>query len=347
MACAVLASPALAAGGAPSPLDALPAASAPRTVPYAIGTSVHFRGHVTNVGARIDQAHPGMRLTADQRQVTTVVAGGGLAFAQIIGSGADLVHIVGRISPRGGWTDLAMSAGSMSLVAVTPAGAVGMPESGRLYRADGRLIATFTGSRTANCSFCGMEAAGQHLVVERKPAFPGAQHQGWWLWTPPAAPARLPAGYRSLGRLGAGWLGAPAGTGCWQVAPAASPSATRARICSQTLPLVSADGERAVIVQAGRMRVVSTRTGLGTGLARIGALPNWAPDGTGGAVRYLIPAAWETSDSYLATARDDRTLAMVRCSARTGRCERAVRSTVRPGVSRIVMERGQESITMR
>jgi hypothetical protein len=347
LAVAVLPAPPMAVSAAvaaptvagPSPLLVLPVGRPPRAVPYAIGTAVHHRGHVTDVSAWFSQAFPGARPGPAQRELTTVVGGGRYAWAQLTGSAADLVHAVGRIGPRGGWTGFHTSIGDWSRLAVTTRGTVVMPESAQLFRADGRLLASFTGSATLSCGFCASAAAGTHVVVQRRPAAPGVPFQGTWLWTPPNAPVRLPDGVQAVGRLGPGWLAVPAGSSCWRIAPAAAPSAVRARICSQALPLVAADGARAVVVQSGRMRVVDTRTGSQLGLARLGALTSWTINGPG-PIRYVVPAAWESSDSYLATARDDTVLAVVRCSLRTGRCERAVTATVRAGVSRIVLERG-------
>jgi hypothetical protein len=96
------------------------------------------------------------------------------------------------------------------------------------------------------------------------------------------------------------------------------------------------------------MRVVDTRTGAQLSLAGLGPLAGWSPVGgsTGrGTVRYVVPVAWESTDAYLATARDNQELAIVRCSATTGRCERAVRAAVRPGAGAIVSERGPADAT--
>lgn len=337
--------PGVAAAAPRSPLDVLPAGAAPTSVPYAIGTSVYFRGHVTDVRSRF----PGVLIKPTGRQLTTVMGGAGYAWPQLTGLSVDLGHYVGRIGPRGGWTGFHASSGTWSRVAVTTNGAVAMPEEGRLYRADGRLITSFTGTPTSTCpGYCAPEAAGPHVVMQlTDDVMTGTPRHTAWLWSPPASPTRLPDGYRALGRLGAGWLGAPDGATCWRVAPAAAPTATRARICSQTLPLVSADGTRAAVVQAGRVRVVDTRTAAGVSLARF-ALPRWAPTQGSNAsypAAYAVPAAWESADSYLVVARDDTVLALVRCSVRTGRCERAVRSAVRTGVDRIVTERGLEDVT--
>jgi hypothetical protein len=310
-------------------------------VPYAIGTRVYYHGHVTDVSARFDRGFPGIRPGAEQ--LTAVVGGGGYAWAQLSGAAVDMAHVVGRIGPGGGWTGFHASAGGMSTVAVTTTGAVVMPESGQVFWPDGRLVASFR-PRPAACGHCVPAAAGAQVVLQQYPDLPGPG-LGTWLWAPPARPTRLPDdGYRALGRSGSGWLGAPAGSNCWRVAPVPDPTATRARFCSMTLPLVSPDGTRVIVVQAGRVRAVDTRTAADLGPAAIRPLTVWAPTGAGGAFRYLVPAAWESSDSYLVTARDDQVLALLRCSVRSGRCERAVRATVRAGVTGIVTERGPESI---
>jgi hypothetical protein len=46
------------------------------------------------------------------------------------------------------------------------------------------------------------------------------------------------------------------------------------------------------------------------------------------------------AETYVVTARIDDVLALVTCNARTGDCRRTVRVLARPGVDRIVTERG-------
>ncbi|MDP9239768.1 MAG: hypothetical protein M3O55_03885, partial [Actinomycetota bacterium] len=141
--------------------------------------------------------------------------------------------------------------------------------------------------------------------------------------------------YAAVGRLGVGWLGARLDKFCWQTASANHPYTRRTpRLCSMAKPLLSPDGTRAVLVQSGRVVVVDARSGAVVSTASMAAITRWAP-GT----REAVPAAWETTDSYLINARYDGALALVRCSAATGACNRAVRSYVRTGVSAIVTER--------
>jgi hypothetical protein len=332
-----------------SPLDALPAGPSPIGVPYAIGTRVYFHGRITDLSSRFDQIAGGRRLPAAQRQFDTVVGAAGFAWTQITAPGVDLVHAVGTVSATGGYTPFHTSSGSSSTLDVTTGGAVAMPENGEIYQTDGRFLAAFTGSPGIDCGSCAMSAVGPRLLIDQTSSAPSLEHLGTWLWYPPAAIQRLPDSYRAVGRWGAGWLGYLVSPGCWRTAPANAPNALRATICSMTTPLVSADGTRAVVVQSGRAVVLDTRTGATISRAGLTASAGWQPPGTGGAVtpapvKYVVPATWESTDSYLLTARDDTVVALLRCSVRTGACQRAVRAAVRAGVDRIVTERGPDAI---
>jgi hypothetical protein len=332
-----------------SPLDLLPAGPAPTEVPYSIGTRVYYQGRIADLSSRFDQLAGGVRLAATQRQLTAVVAAAGFAWTQITVSGVDLVHAVGKVSATGGYTPFHTSSGSSSTLDVTVGGAVAMPGSGQIYQSDGRFLAAFTGSPGIDCGSCATSAVGVRLLVDQTAGVPGLEHLGTWLWYPPAAIQPLPDSYRAVGRWGIGWLGSVVSPGCWRTAPAVAPAALRATICSMTRPLVSADGTRAVVVQSGRALVLDTRSGATVSRATLAALSGWQPPTAGGAaapapVRYVVPATWEAPDSYLLTTRDDAVLALVRCSVRTGTCQRAVRAPVRTGVDRIVTERGPTAI---
>jgi hypothetical protein len=327
-----------------SPLDALPVGPAPTAVPYGIGTRLYVGGRVLDVAARFTAAFPGVRPTSAQRQFAAVVGAGGFAWTQILGSGVDVVHLVGRVSSSG-YVPFHTSIGSLSRLDASASGTVAMPESGQVFRPDGRLLASFTGSAGIDCGSCATSAVGPRWVVVQNAGPPHPEHLGTWLWLPPAAIQKLPDSYRALGRLGTGWLGDEVSPGCWRTAPATAPTRLRAKLCSQAIPLVGADGRYAVVVQGDRARVLDTVTGTTRSVASLAALPGWNPptaSGTpaSGPVRYLVPAAWESADSYLMAARDDGVLALVRCSVRTGTCRRAVRAAVRDGVDRIVTERG-------
>ena len=341
------ANPAAAAPAPRSPLDALPAGRPPLSVPYALGMTVYYRGHRTSLNPLYDKIWgiPHTPRTTDRPRI--VIGGGGYAWAQLSIAATDMANVVGRISPSGRWKQFHISTGDASRVSVTTAPLVAVPEDGLLLRTDGRKVASFTGNLNTSYNFFESSAAGRYVVVHRHPNAPGAPDMGMWLWSPSVKPFQLPDGYRALGRLGAGWLGAPAGTTpgarCWHVAPASAPLKTRpGTLCSMTLPLVSADGAKAVVVQGGRVRVLDTVTGAQIRAARIPALSGWSFWTT--PYRYLIPAAWESADSYLVTARDDKVIALLRCSISTGRCERAVRAVTRPGIDIVVTERGFEDV---
>ncbi|MDQ1289312.1 MAG: hypothetical protein QG622_2878, partial [Actinomycetota bacterium] len=201
-----------------SPLDALPAGRPPLSVPYALGMTVYYRGHRTSLNPLYDKTwgRPHTPRTTDRPR--TVIGGGGYAWAQLSIPVTDMANVVGRISPSGRWKQFHFSLGGSSRVSVTTTPLVATPEDGFLFRTNGRKVASFGG-----CGTCESSAAGRYVVVHRWPESPGVPDQGIWLWSPSLKPYRLPDGYRALGRLGAGWLGAPAGTTpgarCWHVAP--------------------------------------------------------------------------------------------------------------------------------
>jgi len=316
--------------------DTLPAGPPPTAVPYGIGTRVYFAGHVTDLQDRFAAAFPRGDVPAQQRQFTTVTGSAGFAWTQFTGAGADVVHVVGQVSAAGGYTPFQRSTGRTSTLAVTTTGLLAMPESGQVYAARGSFVAAFTGSVNIDCGSCAVTAAGPRLVLDQWTGPTGQpEHQATWLWLPPAAIQRIDDRFRAVGRLGPGWLGLRDDDGCWRIAPATAPDRLGAGVCSLTTPLVDADGGRAVVVQAGRVRVVDPRTGAVLSTAALPAIPGWDPG-----LRYAVPAVWETADAYLVTVRVDSALALVRCSAARGTCQRSVRATVRPGVDRIVTERG-------
>jgi hypothetical protein len=313
-------------------------------VPYAIGTRLYFAGQVVDLSGRFTAAFPGLTPTPSQRQFATVVGGAGFAWTQIVGSGTDVVNIAGRVSRDGGYTPFHTSSGRSSLLAITTGGLVAMPENGQVYDTSGGFRGAFTGSAGIDCGSCAPTAAGPRLVIDQWSGVPGTpDHQGTWLWYPPAAIEKIDDRLVAVGRLGGGTLGLRLGDGCWRTAPATAPTRLGARICSLTRPLVSADGRRAVVVQGGRVVVLDPVTGSLVSRASMPAIDRWAPPSataTVAHVRYAVPAAWESADSYLVSARYDTSLALVRCSVRTGACTRAVRAAVRPGVDGIVTERG-------
>jgi len=339
------------AAPAPDVLGALPSGPPPARVPYGIGTRIFFAGHGSNQAARFDAAFPGTTPSPDQRQFAAVVGGAGFAWTQITGSGADAVHLLARVDAAGRSLGLPTTVGRASVLAVTTSGLVAQPENGHVLTPSGAFRSAFTGSPAIDCGSCAPAAAGPRLVIDQWTGV-GAppQHQATWLWEPPSTIRQLDDRFRAVGRLGTGWLGLLVAPGCWQVAPSTAPERLGPAICSLTTPLVSADGRRAAVVRDGRVLVVDPLTGATVRAAAMGRIAGWsprsAPGGPGapghvrGTVRYAVPTVWESDDAFLVTVRVDQALALVRCSTATGECRRAVTSRVRPGVDRIVTERG-------
>ena len=73
----------------------------------------------------------------------------------------------------------------------------------------------------------------------------------------------------------------------------------------------------------------NTATGAQINATNAPTLPNWDSS------HFYSPLQWEDATHYLVSARDGTNLAILRCST-TGACERAVTSTIRAGVTKIV-----------
>lgn len=313
------------------PFDLIPAGPAPTTVPYGIGTRVFYGGTVSDIASSFTADNAG------EREFDRVAGSLGITYTQFFAYGADCLPIIGRIAPAVPWRRVVEGLGGCKVFDVSTGGLVGVPDDVAAYRSTGTLYANYPRVNPRELPGAGSDdvyAAGERFVVDEWGA---ARLQGVFLWYPGGTPQKLPNNYSAVGRLGVGWLGARQGsTSCWKTAPADHPYRLRPPIlCSQAKPLLSADGTRAVLVQSGRVVVLDARTGTLVSTATLPAITGWLP-GT----REAVPAAWESTDSYLIEARYDGALALVRCSAATGTCNRGVRSFVRTGVSRIVTERG-------
>lgn len=131
---------------------------------------------------------------------------------------------------------------------------------------------------------------------------------------------------------GTGWIATADSHGsvCYRTAAVSTPTTLRARICSQTLPMLSDDGTKAVVVQGNHVRLYDTRTGAQINATNAPTLP--AADATHS---YGL-ITWQGASSYLVNVRDGNTLAILRCNALSRFCTRAVTSSVRTGVTRIV-----------
>ena len=321
------------ASAVPAPFDLLPAGSAPTTVPYAIGTTVYYGGRAYDLRAQVSVP------SGSKREFLKVAATRGIVVTQYSYSLADVVNVVGRFAPGVPYGVLEGSSGGLSTFDVTLGGLVAMPENGKVRNAaNGKVYATWT-RRTVACNGGDVApAAVGYRVVEREISWtdcpPGVDGHGSFLWYPPSAVMRVGDRMEGVGRLGVGWLGDHTSATRWGIVPAGNPLAAPRPVSSMVRPLVNGDGSRAVVVQSGRVRVIT----LSTMANRATALPTISDWAVG--VRDAVPAAWESNDLFLVTARFNGALALVRCSAATGACWRVVRSYVRPGVTRIITERG-------
>lgn len=323
-----------------SPLAGLATGPAP-TVPYGIGQRIYAFGHSTDVSASFKAGNnPG-------GQFGTIVGSRGVAWASFMAYGADCVPKLGRVSPSLPWRAVASSMGGCTTVTdATGGGLAATPDNVAAFTSAGTKYATYPRQSGSNLGACPpspgagydtARAAGYRFVVTESTC---SGVQGKFLWYPGSRPQRLDVTYDALGRLGGGWLGKDVAVqpsaACWRVAPAGAPTAlSGAPLCSMAVPLVSADGKRTIVVQAGRVRVLDTASGRTVSVPILGAVPSgWAPG-----KRYEVPAAWETSDAYLVDVGYDGDLALVRCSVSTGHCVVAVRSHTRTGVSDLITER--------
>ena len=150
-------------------------------------------------------------------------------------------------------------------------------------------------------------------------------------YPPGSAPGRRAAATSGGGN---GWVATREGAECYRTAPLMSPTALRARICSQVLPMLNDDGTKAVVVQGRHVRLYDTRTGIQINATNAPTLAGWSFDITYGSAYELV--TWLDADSYLVNVRDGTALALLRCSARTRACHRAVTSHTRSGVTHIV-----------
>lgn len=98
----------------------------------------------------------------------------------------------------------------------------------------------------------------------------------------------------------------------------------------QTLPMLSDDGTKAVVVRGNHVRLYDTRTGAQINATNAPTLP--AADATHSYALIM----WQGASSYLVNVRDGNTLAILRCNALSRFCTRAVTSSVRTGVTRIL-----------
>lgn len=330
--------------GTPGPpvFDRLPAGAPPLTVAYSIGTRVFYGGREQDLASVLPKGWGPQAGTYFTRVVAShgvVITATHVGFGTVESGDAGAYGEVGLFWPSralpGAYLRLATS-DSATGSDVTTAGVVlvppqVMPGQVRAYNLDGTRRALMPVTTCCDGEIAALGVRG--YVGSQRPSPSGTGRVLlWWIGGGTQA---LPLNYEPVGRLGVGWLGARTGL-CWRTAPANNPNALRAaQLCSMTRPLLSADGNIAVVVQAGRVRVLDARTGRGVSVAQLPAVgvTGW------GYGQFAAPAAWETPDLYLVNVHDHGASALVRCSVSTGRCQRVVRTT-----GALQTERGYDSV---
>jgi len=302
------------------PFDLLPAGPAPTTVPYAIGMRVFYQGHVYTV--------PGTNSS-----VVRVQPYHGNTLVSVFNSGSvDYVGSIGIIGPTSAWRSL----GSADLPAdATLAGQllkVVEPDEAQVFdTSTNRVVA-----RLPVGKMYGDAKAVGALALVTGDGFSGSSEVLW----DPAKGSTIALSldsrkYKVAQRRSPGWLWRELGGGCFARVAVSAPLAAGTRICNDPAeyspPLLSFDGTTAVVVRGGRLVAVVVDSGRVLSTGSMAAIVRTANDS-----RAVYPVQWETTSTYLAEAKWDGQLALVRCRISDGRCERVVRSFTRTGVSQIV-----------
>lgn len=316
-------------GTASSVLD-LPTGAALDGVPYGIGKRIFLNGSSYDLAASWQRltGQPGAEEFSDLDLVDGVVIWsiplsaidplsslGGFVPGQAPRSFAKVPSFPGIATTSSGFLAVGLDGvygGTVDIL--TPAGTKYPPSYSSKHSMPSRVVSTSTGGQFVMADFDQRTHGYTSALLE-----PGHQ------------PVPLPDNTFGAGR-GTGWIATATGadTTCYRTAAVSSPTALRARICSQRVPMVSDDGSKAVVVQGNRVHVLDTRTGSQVAVTSAPSLAAW--DSTHG---YWLEQ-WLDANTYLVNVRDGSTLALLRCTASAGSCERVVTATVRTGVSRIV-----------
>lgn len=176
-------------------------------------------------------------------------------------------------------------------------------------------------------------SAGPVFVINvpdsASPASPAIALYRSWVVRPTYPQQKLPLD--TTYAAGVGWLATrdSVNSTCYRAAPLSAPRSLRARVCSQVSPAVSNDGTKVAVVQGGHVRLYDATTGAQINATNAPTLSTWD------ATHSYRVLRWEDASNYLVSARDGTSLYILRCNVdRT--CQRAVTSSVSPGVRRIV-----------
>jgi hypothetical protein len=196
------------------------------------------------------------------------------------------------------------------------------------------VVDTSTGRITARLRDPGgraeARAVGSKVLVTYKDSLTN-QPTSQLLWDPATgATTALPGtGYLVGQRRSPGWLWHSAGSGCYERVSISAPTAPGSQACDgadapSVQPLLSFDGSTAIVVRAGRLVAVEVDSGRVLSSGSLGPILGDASK------REVHGAQWESTTTYIAHAKWDGQLALVRCRSTDGRCERVVRSSARP-----------------
>ena len=307
----------------------LPPGPVPIGVPYGIGKRLYLNGATYDFTRSWSSLLGFAAGPSWEQEFAQVTITRGTIVWSILQSCADACEAVGRFRPGGSAVRFAQ--GLHSGLATTSGGLVAMgvaqiAEPGRVQPLTTSGLSFGPGyAVNGYCVQAALEGAGGSFII---------QDQSTNSCGPiPASPSyRLYPGYPA-GRLpyndtygagqGPGWLAtqdSPTST-CYRTAALASPTVLRARICSQTVPLVSDDGTKAVVVQGNHIRLYDTRTGQQINATNA---PTLIPQ----AGSFYAPFAWESSSAYLVYATAGSTLVVLRCQLNRT-CQRAVTTVSR------------------
>ncbi len=315
----MLATAAPASAAVTPPFDLLPAGPAPTTIPYGIGPKIFYGGKSFVVPRPSSGSEVGLvRLQPYHGNVLASVFYAGTV---------DFQGPVGMIGTTSAWhvfdsfIDLPADATlAGQLLKVTSRG-----EAQVVDTSTGRIVA-----RHPVTGFGDPKAVGAKVLITTSNMADPVQHVIW----DPATDATAALGtttYTVAQRRSPGWLWRNVGGGCYALVTLSAPMAAGKRVCHDSQwvpPLLSFDGTTAVAVRAGRLRAVAVASGAAVSTGSMAAIS--------GTNRGVQPVQWETSSAYIAYASWDGQTALVRCRVSDGRCERVVRSYIRPGVGGIV-----------
>jgi hypothetical protein len=323
--------PARASVATVSPIAALPAGPVPMGVPYGIGKRLYLNGKAYDFTTRWTAL--ASRYAYPQFAAVTITRGV-VVWAVDETQTTDPLASVGVMRPGEAPVFLRQVLDFPGLATTTG----GLITSGlEAYLAATTAIFTVAGadygppfSYSDNGGLPGpiitVQGAGGSFVFQGRSATAGltVPSQSYAMY-PGYAAVQLP--YDDTYGVGNGWLATADShtSDCYRTAALTSPATLRADICSQSGLVVNTAGTMAVVVQANHVLLYDTITG-----AQINATN--APTLT---TQGYSPMGWETPTTYLVNAKDGNSLYILRCSATTGACQRAVTSYVRPGVSYI------------